>query len=181
MKDYDKYSGVLFPIIQWWVYHDLREESAHVLSAFAYDGIAIWWLSVWESKQEMYATLDGLVNTLPTDVPRYLMWVWTPEDLIEAVERWIDMFDCVMPTRLWRHGTAFTPQWNIKLKNARYKDDMEWLTTTCPCYTCKTYTKAYLHHLFKCKEMLWGILLSLHNIAYLHHILELKKQEILAR
>ena len=180
MQDYERYKGVLFPIIQWWIYHDLREESAEVLSKYEFDGIAIWWLSVWESKEQMYTTLDWLVDKLPHDIPRYLMWVWTPEDLIEAVDRWIDMFDCVMPTRLGRHGTAFTPTWNIKLKNSRFKDDITWLTATCPCYTCKTFSKAYLHHLIKSKEMLWWMLLSLHNIAYLHHILELKKQEILA-
>lgn len=179
MEWYNDYRGVLFPIIQWWMYEDLRKESLHTLKEYAYDGIAIWWLSVWETREEMYHTLDILADELPSDIPRYLMWVWTPEDLLVAIEQWIDMFDCVMPTRLWRHWTAFSPYGSIKLKKQIYKDDFTPLDKTCRCYTCTHFTKAYLHHLIKAKEMMWWTLLSLHNIAFLHNLLEKVKQEVL--
>jgi len=172
MPKYDKTRWVLFPIVQGWLHKDLREKSAKYLSQFATDGIAIWGLSVWETRQEMQEILSFTTNFLPEDKPRYLMGVWTPEDIIMAINEWVDMFDCVLPTRLWRHGTAFSSEWYIKLKNAKYFDDKNPIDTECNCYVCKNYTRSYLHHLVKENEMLWGILLSLHNIAYLHQLVE---------
>lgn len=179
MKNYDDYHGVLFPIIQWGLYPDLRAISAKYLSSFAHDGIAIWGLSVGETKDEMYDILDQLRPYLPKEKPRYLMGVGTPEDIREAIEHGIDMFDCVMPTRLWRHGSAFSTSWIIKLKQMQYKEDFSPLDTQCTCHVCKNFSKAYLHHLVKEHEMLWSSLLSLHNIAFLHKMIENIKQDIL--
>ena len=180
LQRYDDHRGVLFPIIQWGLHHDLRKISAETLSVYALDGIAIGWLSVGETKEEMYDILTQLHPHLPVEKPRYLMGVGTPEDLLMAIEQGIDMFDCVMPTRLGRHGTAFSPIWNLKLKQHVYKEDFSPLDSTCSCHTCTHFTRAYLHHLTKCNEMLGGTLLSLHNIAYLHNLLEKEKKRILS-
>ncbi len=179
-KEYDKYRGVLFPIIQGGLYPDLREQSAKYLTQFATDGIAIGWLSVGETREEMYQALVDLHPHLPENCPRYLMWVGTPEDLRAAIEHGIDMFDCVMPTRIGRHGSAFTANGVIKISNASYKEDFTPIEPTCKCHTCKNFTKAYLHHLHQQNEMMSATLLSLHNIAYLHATVESIKQEILA-
>ncbi len=176
---YDENRGVLFPIVQWWLYNDLRQESVEYLSWFAKDGIAIGGLSVGETKDEMYTVLDFLSDKLPEDKPRYLMWVGTPEDIRQAIYEGIDMFDCVLPTRLGRHGTAFGQEGYVKLKNAQYKEDYSPIDSKCNCYVCKNYTKSYLHHLIKEKEMLGGILISLHNIAYLHQLVEQIREEIM--
>ena len=116
-----EYPQALFPIIQWVIYEDLRKESANFIWNLDTPWVAIWWLSVWESKFDMYRILDVLKDNLPEKKPRYLMWVWTPEDLIEAINRWIDMFDCVLPTRLGRHWLAFSSIWNIKIKNGNFQ------------------------------------------------------------
>ena len=177
---YEDARWVLFPIVQWWLYDDLRAQSAQTLSAYATDGIAIWWLSVWETKSEMKRVLEHTLPHLPKDKPRYLMGVGTPKDIEMAIWQGVDMFDCVLPTRLGRHGTAFGPHWQIKLSNAQYREDFSPLTDTCQCHTCTHYTRAYLHHLVRENEMLWGTLLSLHNIAYLHKQLEDWRNDILA-
>lgn len=179
-KKYENSKGVLFPIVQWWLYDDLREESAKTLSAYAVDGIAIWGLSVGETKQEMDRVLQATLPHLPKEKPRYLMWVGTPEDIIMATWQGIDMFDCVLPTRLGRHGTAFSQYWQLKLSNAPFRDDFTPLDPSCWCYTCKKFTRAYLHHLCREWEMLWWILLSLHNIAYLHQLCENIRNGILS-
>lgn len=178
-QNYNNYRWVLFPIVQWWLYTDLREESLTYLKNFATDWIAIWWLSVWETEEEMVEILTFLSDKLPDDKPRYMMWIWTPEYIRHAIENWIDMFDCVLPTRLGRHWAAFSSNWIVKLKNAQYKKDFTALDSTCNCYTCKSFTKAYLAHLVRENEMLWWILLSLHNIAYLHNLVEQIKKDIL--
>jgi len=178
-KWYDDNKWVLFPIIQWWLYKDLREESIKALSPYARDWIAIWGLSVGETKEELNEMLEFISDKLPSDVPRYLMWVWTPDELRSAIEQWIDMFDCVLPTRIGRHWSAFTREWTIKLKNAWYKDDMKPLDSDCQCHACKNFTRAYIHHLVRQNEMLWATLLSFHNIAFLHKMLEEVKQDIL--
>ena len=169
---YDDVRGVLFPIVQWWTYLDLRQESVDFLSNYARDGIAVGGVSVWESKELIREVVAFTASKLPTDKPRYLMGVGTPEDITHAIEQGFDMFDCVLPTRLGRHGQAFASGWNVKITNAKYTKDFTPLTDDCGCYTCKNFTKAYLHHLIKEKEMLGGILLSLHNIMYLHKIVE---------
>ncbi len=179
MASYDTHRWVLFPIVQWWLYKDLRQESAETLATYAKDGIAIWGLSVGETKEEMWDILSSLMPHLPDDKPRYLMGVGTPEDLLMAIEHGVDMFDCVMPTRLGRHGNAFSEEWVLKLRNSKYFNDFSRLDRSCQCYTCRTFSRSYLHHLIKEHEMLWATLLSLHNIAFLHRLLENRKNEIL--
>lgn len=176
---YDQTRGVLFPIVQGGTYLDLRQQSVDFLSKYARDGIAVGGVSVGESKELIREVVAFTASKLPPDKPRYLMGVGTPEDIAHAIEEWFDMFDCVLPTRLGRHGEAFSAEWNIKLNNAKYIKDFTPLTTDCGCYTCKNFTKAYLHHLLQEKEMLWGILLSLHNIVYLHKIVEDWKKKML--
>lgn len=180
-KKYDTARGVLFPIVQWGTYLDLRQESVDFLSQYARDGIAVGWVSVGESKWLVRDVVEFVWPKLPNDKPRYLMWVGTPEDISHAIERGFDMFDCVLPTRLGRHGEAFSDDWNIKITLAKYKEDFTPLTESCGCYTCKNFSKAYLHHLHKEKEMLAGILLSLHNIVYLHSLLETRKKNFLGK
>ncbi len=162
-----EYIQALFPIVQWVTYDDLRLESTKFIWALDTPGIAIWWLSVWEPKLDMYRTLDTIKEALPKNKPRYLMWVWTPEDLIEAIYRWVDMFDCVLPTRLWRHWVVFTYKWNIKVKNEKYKLDKSPIDEKCNCKVCKNYSKWYLRHLIAENEMLWMQLLSYHNLYFL--------------
>jgi queuine tRNA-ribosyltransferase len=142
-------------------------------------GIAIWGLAVWETKESTYRILDVLKDHLPEDKPRYLMWVWTPEDLIEAIDRGMDMFDCVLPTRLWRHGTAFSNYGNIKITNLKYKLDTSPLDSECECKTCKNYTKWYIRHLISENEMLWSQLLSYHNLYFLVQLTKKARQAIL--
>lgn len=178
-RQYTASHGVLFPIVQGGLYHDLRQQSIEYLSQFAVDGIAVGGLSVGETKEELYEMLSFVGSKLPADKPRYLMGVWTPEDIIAWVEQGIDMFDCVMPTRLGRHGSAFTSQGIIKIKNAHYKNDPAPLDETCSCHTCRTFSRAYLHHLAKEQEMLGSTLLSLHNISYLVGVTEKLQQDIL--
>ena len=161
------YPQALFPIVQWVVYDDLRKESAEFIWKLDTPWIAIWWLSVWESKEDMYRILDVLKDNLPEEKPRYLMWVWTPEDLIEWIYRWIDMFDCVLPTRLWRHWVAFSSIWNIKIRNKKWQLSKEPLDKYCECKVCKNYTKWYLRHLIQEWEMQWMQLLSYHNLYFL--------------
>lgn len=161
------YKQALFPIIQWSIYDDLRIKSAEYIKNLDTPWIAIWWLSVWESKENMYRVLDTLKDKLPENKPRYLMWVWTPEDLVEWIYRWIDMFDCVLPTRLWRHWVAFSTIWNIKIKNEKYKTSKESLDQYCECKVCKNYSKWYLRHLILENEILWMQLLSYHNLYFL--------------
>ena len=178
-KKYDEVRWVLFPIVQWGVHKDIREQSINFLSQYAKDWIAVGWVSVGESKELIREIVEFTWPKLPNDKPRYLMWVGTPEDISHAIEHGFDMFDCVLATRLGRHGMAFGYEWNITIKNAKYKSDFSHLTDNCTCFACKNYTKAYLHHLIKEKEMLGWILLSFHNIVYLNNILERRKQKIL--
>ena len=178
MKKYDETRGVLFPIVQWWTYEDLREESLAALLPFAHDGIAVWGVSVGESYEDICRVMHYIWPKLPEDTPRYIMGIWTPESVREAILAWFDMFDCVLPTRLGRHGTAMTDEWNIRLSNAKYKNDFTPLDDS-DSFVSKHYTKAYLHHLVKENEMLWWILLSLHNIMYLHRLVTKMREEIL--
>lgn len=162
-----EYLQALFPIVQGVIYDDLRVESAEFIGKLDTPWIAIWWLSVWESKENMYRILDILKEKLPTNKPRYLMWVWTPEDLVEWIYKWIDMFDCVLPTRLWRHWVAFSSIWNIKIRNEKYKFDKSPLDETCECRICKNYSKWYLRHLIIENEIEWMSMLSYHNLYFL--------------
>lgn len=170
MTKYDDTRWVLFPIVQWWTDKELRLESLTYLSQFAKDWIAVWWVSVWEGRDLIREIVEFTVPKLPNDKPRYLMGVWTPEDLTHAIEYGTDMFDCVLATRLWRHGVAFSDNGNVNLNNAKFKNDFTPLDNTC--LGCEKYTKAYIHHLLKENEILWWSILSLHNILYLHQLLE---------
>lgn len=174
-----EYSQALFPIVQWVIYDDLRQESAKFIWNLDTPWVAIWWLSVWESKEDMYRILDIMKETLPKHKPRYLMWVWTPEDLIEWIWRWIDMFDCVLPTRLWRHWRGFWTFGNINIKNEKYKLSDENLDSECDCKTCINYSKWYLRHLLQENEILWMQLLSYHNLYFLINLTKKSRVAIL--
>lgn len=163
---------MLFPIIQGNMYEDLRIRSAKETVPYAECGIAIGGLSVGEPKGVMYDLLDTLRPYYPDNMPRYLMGVGSPDCLVEGVLRGIDMFDCVLPTRIARNGTAFTSSGKIVVRNGKYKEDFTPLDESCDCYCCKNYTKAYLRHLVNVGEILGGRLLSLHNITYLINLMK---------
>jgi queuine tRNA-ribosyltransferase len=162
----------LFGIIQGGVNPDLRAESAKFIAALDMPGIAIGGLSVGETKAEMHAMLDVMVPLLPENKPRYLMGVGTPEDLINGVLRGVDIFDCVLPTRLARHHSAFASQGRLNLMNAAFARDERPIDETCDCYTCRTFTRAYLRHLIVAKELLAGTLISIHNLRALIRLTE---------
>jgi len=162
----------LFGIIQGGIDPKLRAESAQYVSSKNLPGIAIGGLSVGESKEAMYSTLDQLNPYLPQDKPRYLMGVGTPEDLLNGILRGVDIFDCVLPTRLARHQAAFTRNGRINLMNSGYAHDSQPIDHECDCYTCRTFTRAYLRHLIVAKEMLASSLLSIHNIRFLIKLME---------
>ena len=158
--------NALFGIAQGGMVEDLRDESLAGLTNIGFDGYAIGGLSVGESKREMRRVIAHTAPRLPADKPRYLMGVGTPEDIVEAVTAGIDMFDCVLPTRNARNGWLFTRFGDVKIRNARYRDDTQALDGTCPCYTCAHFSRAYLHHLQKVNEILGARLNTLHNLHY---------------
>lgn len=162
----------LFGIVQGGVFDDLREESARFISSLNFPGNAIGGLSVGETKEEMYRSIEVVNAVLPEDKPRYLMGVGTPEDLIEGVLRGVDIFDCVLPTRLARHNSAMTLQGRLNLMNAVYAKDPAPIDPDCRCYTCTHFSRAYLRHLINAREMLSATLLSIHN---LHTLLQLAR------
>jgi queuine tRNA-ribosyltransferase len=157
----------LFGIVQGGVNPDLRAESAQFIASLDTPGIAIGGLSVGETKQEMHDMLDIVTPLLPENKPRYLMGVGTPEDLINGIARGVDIFDCVLPTRLARHHSAFAPEGRLNMMNATFARDTRPLDETCDCYTCQTFTRAYIRHLIVAKELLAGTLLSIHNLRAL--------------
>lgn len=163
---------VLFGILQGGIFPDLRAESARVLAALDMPGYAIGGLSVGESKDQMHSILDVTTPLLPENRPRYLMGVGSPEDLVEGVARGIDIFDCVLPTRLARNGAVFSPDGRVNLRNASYKEDARPIQEDCSCYTCRTFTRAYLRHLVLSNEILGLHLNTLHNV---HFMLELSR------
>lgn len=168
----------LFGIVQGGMYKELREQSAKEITAIDLPGYAIGGLSVGEPKYMMYEVLDYTVPLLPEDKPRYLMGVGSPDDLLEGVLRGIDMFDCVLPTRIARNGTAMTSQGKVVVRNASYAEDFTSLDPECDCYTCKNYTKAYLRHLIKCNEILGARLLTIHNLHFLLKMMENVREAI---
>ena len=159
-------SNALFGIVQGGMYEDLRSESLEVLGEIGFDGFAIGGLSVGEPKEEMARVLAHTAPRLPVHKPRYLMGVGTPEDLVHGVENGIDMFDCVMPTRNARNGHLFTRYGDVRIKNAQYRDDLSPLDASCTCYTCRNFTRAYLHHLHRVGEILGAQLNTIHNLHY---------------
>ncbi len=157
---------LLFGIVQGGMHQELRQAHAEALIDIGFDGYAIGGLSVGEDKTMMQEMTDATIPHLPEDYSRYLMGVGTPEDLVEGVYRGVDMFDCVMPTRNARNGTMFTSTGKVVIKNARYRDDKNPLEPTCDCYTCRNYSRAYLRHLFQCREILSYQLNTIHNLHY---------------
>ena len=154
------------------MYADLREESAKQITSFDLPGYAIGGLSVGEPAELMYEMLDATVHLMPEDKPRYLMGVGSPDYLIEGAIRGIDMFDCVLPTRMGRHGTCLTSSGRVIVRDAKYAESFEPLDPKCNCYACQNYTKAYIRHLIKAKEMFGQRLCAWHNIAFLLNLME---------
>lgn len=170
--------AALFGIVQGGMHADLRAESAAALRRIGFPGYAIGGLSVGEPPEERRAVLDATVPKLPADAPRYLMGVGTPADIVEAVQRGIDMFDCVIPTRHARTAFLYTSQGVVKLRNARYRTDTGPLDPDCDCYTCRHFSRAYLYHLDKCGEMLGARLNTLHNLHYYQRLMRTLRDAI---
>ncbi len=162
----------LFGIVQGGIYEDLRAESARVLTSLDFPGYAIGGLSVGENKADMLRILDHVTLLLPEAKPRYLMGVGSPEDLVEGVARGIDIFDCVLPSRLGRNGSVFTPAGRINLRNARFKEDPAPIQEGCTCYACQHFSRAYLRHLTIAKELLASHLSTLHNVHFLLDLMQ---------
>ena len=177
--DYHKRKDqILFPIVQGNFFKDLRVKALKDILPYAKVGFSIGGLSVGEPKPDMYEMLDTLAPHYPEDKARYLMGVGSPDCLVEGVIRGIDMFDCVLPTRIARNGTAFTSTGKVVVKNGMYKEDFTTLDDKCDCYCCKNFTKAYLRHLFNVDEILGAQLLSIHNLRYLISLMEDIKKAI---
>ncbi|AXK42501.1 tRNA guanosine(34) transglycosylase Tgt [Erythrobacter aureus] len=170
--------SALFGIQQGALDEELRRISADKLTDIGFDGYAIGGLAVGEGQEAMFATLDFAPGQLPQDRPRYLMGVGKPDDLVGAVERGVDMFDCVLPSRSGRNGQAFTWNGPINLRNARFAEDQEPLDSRCACDTCGTYTRAYLHHLVKSQEILGAMLMTEHNIAFYQQLMQAMRDAI---
>ena len=170
--------SALFGIVQGGMYPHLRDESMQGLNEIDFDGYAIGGLSVGEPKEEMVKVLDHLAHQMPEDKPRYLMGVGKPEDIVEGVRRGVDMFDCVMPTRNARNGHLFTRNGVVKLRNSANKTDTRPLDEACSCYTCQNFSRAYLHHLDKCKEIVGSQLNTIHNLHYYQEVMAGLRQAI---
>lgn len=170
--------GALFGIVQGGMYEHLRHESLAGLKNIGFDGYALGGLSVGEPKAEMLRVLDSVAPKLPSDRPRYLMGVGTPEDLVEAVHRGLDMFDCVLPTRNARNGWLFTHDGAVKIRNSRYAADTDPVDPHCDCYTCRHYSRAYLRHLQQCNEILGARLATTHNLYYYQSLMRGLRQAI---
>ncbi len=171
--------AALFGIVQGGMYEDLRAESLSELQQIGFDGYAIGGLSVGETAAERLQILDFLQHKLPAERARYLMGVGKPEDLVEAVARGIDMFDCVIPTRNARNGYLYTSKGVLRIRNQQYQDDTRPIDEQCDCYTCQHYSRAYIKHLDKCGEMLAGRLCTIHNLSYFHRLMKTMRAAIL--
>jgi queuine tRNA-ribosyltransferase len=170
--------GLLFGIVQGATYEDLRLECAKRLVDMNFDGYSIGGVSVGESSNLIYNIIELVAGVLPADKPRYAMGIGYPFDILEAVERGVDMFDCVIPTRYGRNGTAFTSGGKVNIRNAAYLEDFKPLDPKCGCYVCQNFSRAYLRHLFNAKEMLGLILLSLHNVYFFLDLMRQIRQAI---
>jgi queuine tRNA-ribosyltransferase len=168
----------LFGIVQGGMYMPLRQASLAGLTAIGFDGFAIGGLAVGEPKAERERVLEAIEPFMPTDKPRYLMGVGTPQDIVEAVRRGVDMFDCVMPTRNARNGHLFTTTGVVRIRNAAYEKDIRPIDESCGCYTCRHYSRAYLKHLDRCTEMLGARLASIHNLYYYQQLMRELRQAI---
>lgn len=163
--------SALFGIVQGGMYEELRARSVAGLQGIGFDGYAIGGLSVGEPKEDRHRVLDALMPLMPRERPRYLMGVGTPEDIVDAVTRGIDMFDCVLPTRNARNGHLFTRFGAIRIRNAQYRDDLRPIDEECACYTCRNYSRAYLRHLDRCGEILGARLNTIHNLFYYQELM----------
>jgi queuine tRNA-ribosyltransferase len=170
----------LFGIVQGGVFADLRAQSAQAITRLGFAGYAIGGLSVGESKEEMHAMLDVVTPLLPEDQPRYLMGVGSPEDLFEGVARGVDLFDCVLPTRIARNGGLLTRQGRLNIRNAKFARDRAPIEQHCECYTCRTFSRAYLRHLFKAGEVLGLRLATIHNLHFMLNLMAEIRQSIVA-
>jgi queuine tRNA-ribosyltransferase len=173
-----EHPSALFGIVQGGMHPELRRDSLEALLDIGFDGYAIGGLSVGETEQERLRVLDELTPHMPSDRPRYLMGVGTPEDIVEAVRRGVDMFDCVMPTRNARNAHLFTSSGTVRLRNSAHRMDTGPLDPTCQCYTCRHYSRAYLKHLDKCNEMLGSRLNTIHNLFYYQKLMQGLRQAI---
>ncbi len=173
--------AALFGIVQGGMYPELRSLSLHGLTKIGFDGYAIGGLSVGEPKQAMLDVLNVLIPEMPHHKPRYLMGVGTPEDLVDAVSRGIDMFDCVLPTRNARNGHLYVSTGTIRIRNSQYQDDLRPLDEACGCYTCQHYSRAYLRHLDKCGEILGARLNTIHNLFYYQSLMSGLREAIVSR
>ncbi len=171
----------LFGIVQGSMYLPLRLESLQRTAEIGFEGLAIGGLSVGEPKEMMIQVLDGLMPSMPENLPRYLMGVGTPEDLFTGVERGIDMFDCVHPTRIARHATVFTTEGRISLLNARWQKDESPIDSECGCYACRKFSRGYLRHLFKAKEILGLRMASLHNVTFMINLMNKIRQSLVEK
>jgi queuine tRNA-ribosyltransferase len=170
--------AALFGIQQGALDEELRRQSAEALTAIGFDGYAIGGLAVGEGQEAMFSTLDFAAGQLPDNAPRYLMGVGKPDDLVGAVERGVDMFDCVLPTRSGRNGQAFTWSGPVNLRNARHAEDSAALDERCPCSACSNYSRAYLHHLVKAGEILGAMLLTEHNLTFYQQLMQAMREAI---
>lgn len=168
----------LFGIVQGGCHLDLRQISLESLVQMPFDGFAIGGLSVGEPKDVMLDIMQAITHQLPEDRPRYVMGVGTPADLVQGIAQGVDMYDCVMPTRNARNGCAFTSTGKVVIKQARYRDDAEPLDTSCGCYTCQTFSRAYLHHTYRANEMIAGVLMTLHNLSYYQDVMRGAREAI---
>ena len=176
---YREHAGrALFGIVQGGVFEDLRQQSAEYVTSLDFDGYAIGGLAVGESKAEMYGVTGLVAKLLPPDRPRYLMGVGAPEDLVECVYRGIDMFDCALPTRVARNGALFTPEGRVDITRGRFRDVAGPVQEGCDCYSCRRFSVAYLHHLFKAKEILGLRLASMHNLRFVLRLMEEMREAI---
>jgi queuine tRNA-ribosyltransferase len=165
--------------VQGGVFPDLRKLSAEYLTALPFDGYAIGGLSIGEPKSVTFDITEQTVDLLPSDKPRYLMGVGAPEDVVECVARGIDIFDCAMPTRVARNGALYTPTGRVDIENAVYREQTGPIDSTCHCYTCQNFSAAYLHHLFRSKELLAYRLATIHNLAFMSSLVQNVRNSIL--
>lgn len=178
-KAHARRDQLLFGIVQGGIFPDLRADSARFISSLDLPGYAIGGLSVGETKEQMHTMLEVVNSILPTERPRYLMGVGSPEDLVNAIARGVDIFDCVLPTRLARHQAAFTPSGRINLLNASHTHENFPIDASCTCYTCRSFSRAYIRHLIVAKEILAATLVSIHNIHFLVHLVGQARSAIL--
>lgn len=174
----DPNKQALFGIVQGGVFPDLRAQSVEAITSLDLPGYAIGGLAVGETKEQMLQTLDVTLPMMPEDKPRYLMGVGRPEDLIEAIARGVDIFDCVLPTREARHGAALTHNGRLNMRAKKFERDQQPVDDTCTCYACQNFTRAYIRHLLKAKEILGLHLLSIHNLTYLLQLVQTLRQKI---